>query len=42
MVEYNNLRENSTNILKREIKHRRVYRNMKGRILEANLEGQGL
>ena len=34
------MRENSTSILQREIKHYRVYRNMKGSILETNLEGK--
>ena len=41
MVEYKNLRENSTSILEREIKPYEVYRNMKGSILETNFEGQG-
>ena len=41
MVEYKSLRENLTGILDREIKPEGVYRNMKGCILEANLEGQG-
>ena len=41
MVEYKNLRENSTIILEREIKPYEVYRNMKGCILETNFEGQG-
>ena len=41
MVEYKSFRDNSTSILEREIKPEGVYRNMKGCILEANLEGQG-
>ena len=39
MVEYKCLRENSTSILERDKEI--VYRNMKGRFLDANLEGQG-
>ena len=35
------LRENSTNILEREKKPQGIYKNMKGCILEAYLEGQG-
>ena len=45
MVEYKSLRENSTRIPEREREREKkpqgVYRNMKGCILEANLEGQG-
>ena len=40
-VEYKSLRENSTSILEREIKPYGVYRNMKGCMLGANLEGEG-
>ena len=40
-MEYKSLRENSTSILEREIKSQGGYRNMKGCILEANVEGQG-
>ena len=35
------LKENLTSILERELKPNGVNRNMKGCILEANLEGQG-
>ena len=40
MVEYKSLRENSASIRERD-KALGVYRNMKGCILEYNLEGQG-
>ena len=38
MVQYKSLRENSTNILQREIKPYGVYRNMKGCILGLTLK----
>ena len=38
MVEYKSLRENSTSILEREKNPCLVYKNMKGFILEANLD----
>ena len=41
MMEQKRLRENSTSILERDVKPEEVYENMKGCILEANLEGQG-
>ena len=41
MVEYKTLRENSASALERELKPLGIYRNMKGCILKANLEGQG-
>ena len=40
MMEYKSLRENSTSILKRDKAIEGVYRNMKGCVLEANIEGQ--
>ena len=40
VMEYKSLRENSTSILKRDKAIEGVYRNMKGCVLEANIEGQ--
>ena len=40
-MEYKILKENSTNIIERDIKHCGVYINFKGCIFEANLEEQG-
>ena len=41
MVEYKTLRENSTSIMERDIKPQGIYENMKGCLLEVNLEEQG-
>ena len=41
MVEYKTLRENSTSIMERDIKPQGIYGNMKGCLLEVNLEEQG-